>query len=76
MPGPKEIGVNKGLIVVKAREESDSDEGGFPTGVEREIVFMELTKNVLENLFSVSSVSYAFISGEQNYRNSYRRVWK
>ena len=53
MPKPKEIKGNKGVIIVKAREEQDSDEGGFPTGIDKEGVFMEIAKPVLDNLYSV-----------------------
>ena len=54
MPGPANIKGTKAVIIVKAREESDSDEAGFPTGIDKEIVFMELSKPVLENLYNVS----------------------
>ena len=59
MPAPSGIKGNKAIIIVKAREEGDSDEGGFPTGIDKEIVFMELNKPVLENLYNTSQVSYA-----------------
>ena len=58
MPAPSEIKGTKAIIIVKAREENDSDEGGFPTGIDKEIVFMELNKPVLENLYNISQVSY------------------
>ena len=59
MPAPSGIKGSKAVIVVKAREDNDSDEGGFPTGIEKEIVFMELNKPVLENLYNISQVSNA-----------------
>ena len=58
MPAPSGIKGNKAIIIVKARGESDSDEPGFPSGIDKEIVFMELNKPVLENLYNISQVSY------------------
>lgn len=43
----------KGLLAVKARPETR--EAGFPTGIENEVVFMELTKPILDNLYCISS---------------------
>ena len=54
MPGPADIKGTKAVIIVKAREENDSDEGGFPTGIANEVVFMEINKPVLENLYNIS----------------------
>ena len=62
MPGPAGLKGTKAVIIVKAREEPDSDEGGFPTGIENEIVIMELNKPVLDNLYNVSQVSNGQIS--------------
>lgn len=45
----------KALIVIKARQ--DTREPGFPTGVQNEVVFMEMNKPVLDNLHNVCSVS-------------------
>ena len=53
MPKPKDIKGNKGVIIVKAREEQETDEPGFPTGIDKEVVFMEIAKPVLDNLYSV-----------------------
>ena len=53
MPKPKDIKGNKAIIIVKAREEQETDEPGFPTGIDKEVVFMELAKPVLDNLYSV-----------------------
>ena len=58
MPAPSGIKGSKAIIIVKARGESDSDEPGFPSGIDKEIVFMELNKPVLENLYNISQVSY------------------
>lgn len=46
----------KALLVIKARPEQKG-EPGFPTGVANEIVFMELTKPILDNLFNTCQVS-------------------
>jgi hypothetical protein len=54
MPAASEIKGTKAVIIVKAREEPDSDEGGFPTGIANEVVFMEINKPVLENLYNIS----------------------
>jgi hypothetical protein len=45
----------KCLLVIKARPETKDP--GFPTGIANEIVFMEMTKPILENLFNTCSVS-------------------
>ena len=57
MPKPKDIKGNKAIIIVKAREEQETDEPGFPTGIDKEVVFMELAKPVLDNLYTVGQVS-------------------
>ena len=57
MPGPSGIKGSKAVIIVKAREETDSDQAGFEN-IDKEIVFMELSKPVLENLYNVSQVSH------------------
>jgi hypothetical protein len=46
----------KALLVIKARPEQKG-EPGFPTGVANEIVFMEMTKPILDNLFNTCQVS-------------------
>lgn len=43
----------KGLLIVKARPETR--EPGFPSGIENEVVFMELTKPILSNLYDTCS---------------------
>ena len=58
MPAPHQIKAPKAIIIVKAREEQATDEGGFPTGIDKEVVFMEINKPVLENLHNTCSVSY------------------
>ena len=45
----------KALLVIKARV--DTREAGFPTGVQNEVVFMEMNKPILDNLYNVCSVS-------------------
>jgi len=49
-PPPQAVIKKKALIVIKARPETK--EPGFPTGVANEIVFMEMTRPILENLFN------------------------
>jgi hypothetical protein len=39
----------KALLVIKARPETK--EAGFPTGIMNEVVFMELNRPILENLY-------------------------
>ena len=70
MPGPAELKGTKAVIIVKAREETDSDEGGFPTGIANEVVFMEINKPVLENLYNISQVSYTSHSNQNELRQS------
>jgi hypothetical protein len=48
----------KALLVIKARP--DTKEPGFPTGVANEVVFMEMTRPILDNLFNTCQVSYFF----------------
>ena len=51
----------KALLVIKARPETK--EQGFPNGIANEVVFMELNKPILENLYQtcqVSNVSFIF----------------
>lgn len=52
-PAEKQI-KKKALIVIKARPETK--EAGFPSGVANEVVFMELTKPILENLYNTCQV--------------------
>lgn len=44
----------KALLVIKARPETK--EPGFPNGIANEVVFMELTKPILENLYNTCQV--------------------
>ena len=57
MPAPHQIKAPKAIIIVKAREE-ESDQGGFPTGIDKEVVFMEINKPILENLYNICQVSH------------------
>jgi len=45
----------KFLLVIKARPETK--EAGFPSGIEKEVVFMEMNKPILENLHNTCQVS-------------------
>ena len=56
MPAPNQIKAPKAIIIVKAREE-DNDAGGFPSGIDKEVVFMEINKPILENLYNICQVS-------------------
>ena len=62
MPSPQQIKAPKAIIIVKAREENIVIEQGdpFPTGIEKEVVFMEINKPILENLYNTCQVSYWF----------------
>lgn len=64
VPAPNAI-KKKGLIIVKAREEpNDPDENNpFPSGIENEVVFMEINRPILENLYSSCQVSLFFHTG-------------
>jgi dynein heavy chain len=52
-PDPKTI-KRKALLVIKARKERDDDDDGefFPTGIEKEVIFMEITGKLLSNLYT------------------------
>ena len=61
----------KALLVIKARKEQNEDEfdpnDPFPTGIENEVVFMEITSKILGNLYSscqVSAPSQSFLRPE------------
>lgn len=54
-PPPMAKIAKKCLLIIKARQ--DTREPGFPTGVHNEVVFMEMAKPVLDNLYNVCSVS-------------------
>ena len=62
-PDPKNI-KRKALLVIKARQEENDDEvdgtNMFPTGIENEVVFMEITGKTLQNLYSSCKVSVPF----------------
>jgi hypothetical protein len=49
----------KALIVIKARP--DTKDTGFPSGIANEVVFMEMTRPILDNLYNVCSVSQIFL---------------
>jgi hypothetical protein len=49
-PPPQDKIKKKALLVIKARPETK--EAGFPTGIHNEVVFMEMTRPILENLFN------------------------
>ena len=59
-PDPKTI-KRKALLLIKARQEPDAEqlEAGnmFPSGIENEVVFMEITGKTLSNLYSSCQVS-------------------
>jgi len=48
-PAPVDI-KRKALLIIKARPETK--ESGFPNGIEKEVVFMELNRPILENLYN------------------------
>jgi len=52
-PPPMNKIARKCLLIIKARQ--DTREHGFPTGIQNEVVFMEMNKPVLDNLFNVCS---------------------
>ena len=61
-PDPKTI-KRKALLLIKARVEPEDFEGGemFPTGIEKEVVFMEITGKILTNLYASCHVSAILI---------------
>lgn len=44
----------KALLVIKARPETK--ESGFPNGIASEVVFMEINKPILDNLYTTCQV--------------------
>jgi hypothetical protein len=53
---PKQEAIKrKALIIIKARAETK--EPGFPGGIQKEVVFMEINRPVLENLYNTCFVS-------------------
>ena len=59
-PDPKNI-KKKALLVIKARKEQGEEDfdpsDPFPTGIENEVVFMEITGKILGNLYASCQVS-------------------
>mgnify|MGYP000288799243 FL=1 len=60
-PDPKTI-KRKALLLIKARREEDDDEDPdpnnmIPTGIDNEVIFMEITGKTLQNLYSSCQVS-------------------
>ena len=49
----------KVLLIVKSNTEP-GPEGPFPNGIENDIVFMELNRPILENMYNTSTVSDQF----------------
>lgn len=50
----------KALLCIKARREHDDDDGDgdfFPTGIENEVIFQEITGKLLSNLYASCQVS-------------------
>lgn len=70
-PDPAKV-KKKALLLVKARQESDEDpdpNNFFPSGIENEIIFMELTGKTLSNLYAscqVRTISKKFCRGHTN----------
>ena len=64
MPPDPKLVKKKALLLIKARQETDEDEqevgNFFPTGIEKEVVFMEITGKILTNLYSSCHVSAYF----------------
>ncbi len=53
---PKQDAIKrKALIVIKARAETK--EAGFPSGIQNEVVFMEINRPILDNLYNICYVS-------------------
>ena len=56
---PKTI-KRKALLCIKARQQDDDDvdpDNKFPTGIDNEVVFMEITGKLLKNLYDQCQVS-------------------
>jgi len=46
----------KSLLIIKTVQNTGK-EGGFPTGIDKEIVFMEINRPILDNLYNTCTVS-------------------
>ena len=59
-PDPKTVR-QKALLVIKARREhndDDAEQGNFfPSGIENEVIFQEITGKLLQNLYNSCQVS-------------------
>jgi hypothetical protein len=53
----KEAKGKKSLLVIKTLTPGETKQTGFPNGIEKDVVFMELNKPILENLLAVCQVS-------------------
>ena len=76
MPSAAQIKAPKAIIIVKAREEKETEEGGFPTGIDKEVVFMEINKPILENLYNICQVSLSSrISKQLKSATKFEAYW-
>jgi dynein heavy chain len=50
----------KSLLIIKTVK---NDQGGFPTGIDKEIVFMEITKPIIQNLYNACTEIFLPILG-------------
>ena len=63
-PDPKTV-KKKALLLIKARQDIDEEDEAagnfFPTGIEKEVIFMEITGKLLGNLYAACSVSLTLL---------------
>ncbi len=66
-PQPKTMTKKKYILCLKARQELEEVDGDnfFPTGIENEVVFLEITNKTLSMLYSQCQVSDITFSQEQ-----------
>lgn len=63
-------------MLIKARQDEDDDADGtnmFPTGIENEVVFMEITGKTLQNLYSSCKVSF---QAQNSLGRQFWRLWR
>jgi dynein heavy chain len=51
----------KSLLIIKSRAETK--EPGFPTGIDKEIVFMEINRPILDNLYNTCTEVFLPVLG-------------
>ena len=61
-PNLEKEGKGKKFLIIVKTNANRTPEAPFPEGIQKDVVFMELNKPVLDNLYAVCQVSLNFIT--------------